>query len=123
MIVIHIILFLFAWAMIPIVTVANFFLVRSSSYFRDTALSIDIFANREYRTLWNKTLRKPNGYEFGFIGETISSALGKNQRDKTLTTAGKVLVWILDRFEQDHCLNSIQYFRKCYALTVPIKWT
>ena len=48
------------------------------------------------------------GYQFGVIGETISSALGKNQRDKTLTTTGKILVFILDFLDENHCENSIK---------------
>ena len=70
-------------------------------------MNLDIFANREFRALWNEVLRTELGYEFGIIGETISSALGKNQRDGTLTNNGKALVWVLNRFEKDHCLKSI----------------
>ena len=40
-------------------------------------------------------------------GETISSALGKNQRDKTLSKKGKLLVKILDFLDENHCENSI----------------
>ena len=64
-------------------------------------------ANREFRTLWNKTLKKENGYKFGAEDETISSALGKNQRDNTLTKTGKKLVWILDKIDKNHCIKSI----------------
>jgi hypothetical protein len=79
-------------------------------YFRSTALSIDIWANREFRTLWNAQLRTEEGYEFGKLGETISSALGKNQRDGTLTKKGKILVAILDFLDKNHCENSIKKF-------------
>ena len=77
-------------------------------YFRNTALSIDIWANFEFRTLWNTKLRIDGGYEFGKTGETISSALGKNQRDKTLTNCGKILVAILDFLDKNHCKKSIK---------------
>ena len=40
--------------------------------------------------------------------ETISSALGKNQRDGTLTKIGRALVWILDKIEKEHCKKSIK---------------
>ena len=82
----------------------------TKGYFRSTALSIDIWANFEFRTLWNDKLKIDGGYEFGRIGETISSALGKNQRDKTLTTTGKILVFILDFLDENHCEESIKEF-------------
>ena len=55
-------------------------------------------------------MRKENGYQFGAVGETISSALGKNQRDKTLTICGKILVSILDFLDKNHCIKSIREF-------------
>ncbi len=51
----------------------------TKGYFRSTALSIDIWANREFRTLWNDKLKIDRGYEFGKENETISSALGKTK--------------------------------------------
>ena len=109
----NILLFLFAWILIPPLTVWNLIIVNrkygnTKGYFRGTALSIDIWANREFRTLWNYKLRIDSGYEFGKENETISSALGKNQRDKTLTNCGKILVAILDFFDENHCENSIR---------------
>lgn len=80
-------------------------------YFFHTAIDIDRFGNRNFRTLLNLTLQK-NGVEFGDERETISSVLGKNQRDKTLTRAGRVLCWILDTLDPNHCENSIQEFDK-----------
>lgn len=82
----------------------------AKGYFKSTAVNIDKFGNREFRTLWNATLRTNTGYEFGNINETISSALGKNERDGTLSTTGKILVWILNKLDKDHCKNSIMIF-------------
>ena len=42
--------------------------------------------------------------------QTISSALGKNERDKTLSKKGKLLVKILDFLDKNHCQNSIKEF-------------
>jgi len=78
----------------------------SNEYFKQTAIDIDRFGNRNFRTLLNLTLQI-NGYEFGNIGETISSALGKNQRDETLTKTGKIVCNILDTLDKNHCLKSI----------------
>ena len=62
-----------------------------SVWFYRTARAIDIFAN-------------VNGADFF---SAISSVLGKNQRDKTLSIAGEILRWMLDRIDKNHCLNSI----------------
>ena len=47
---------------------------------------------------------------FGREKETISSALGKNEIDKTLSKKGKLLVKILDFFDENHCEKSIKEF-------------
>jgi hypothetical protein len=79
----------------------------SNNYFLQTATDIDRFGNRNFRTFLNLTLQK-NGYEFGDVGETISSALGKNQRDGTLTKTGKLICKILDSLDKNHCQKSIK---------------
>ena len=72
-----------------------------------TARSIDVFANVEASELFNDTLIKSGGYKFGNRQETISSVLGKNQRDNKLTRIGDGLRIILDCIEPAHCLLSI----------------
>ena len=111
----NLLLFLIAWILILPLTVWNLIVVYRKNgsvkgYFRGTALSLDIWANREFRAFWNGAMRKENGYQFGVVGETISSALGKNQRDKTLTICGKILVAILDFLDENHCIKSIKEF-------------
>lgn len=83
---------------------------KSSGYFRSSASNIDRFANREFRTLWNVTLRKPYSYEFGDFRETLSSVLGKLQRDNKLTRTGKILSSFLDFIDKGHCYKSIMDF-------------
>ncbi|WP_264480595.1 hypothetical protein, partial [Psychrobacter sp. I-STPA6b] len=66
----------------------------SNSYFKETAIDIDKFGNRNFRTFLNATMVKVKKeywsydriieiepYKFGNVNETISSALGKNQRN------------------------------------------
>lgn len=107
-------LFLVAYILVLPLTIINFFVVvftskdHAKGYFRSTAVNIDKFGNREFRKLWNLTLRKSSGYEFGNVEETISSALGKNQRDGTLSRTGRVLCWILDKIDKNHSLKSIK---------------
>ncbi|MWB93002.1 hypothetical protein GON26_01385 [Flavobacterium sp. GA093] len=71
------------------------------------ATSIDASGNVICKDLFNLLLIEKGGYEFGKRKETISSALGKNQRDNTLTKTGKAIVFILDKIETDHCMKSI----------------
>lgn len=110
---IDILLFLVAYILLLPLTLINFIVVSMTSkdnakgYFRSTAVNIDKFGNREFRKLWNITLRKDNGYEFGNPEETISSALGKNERDGTLSKTGKVLTWLLNLLDKNHGLKSI----------------
>jgi hypothetical protein len=79
-----------------------------NAYFFEGAIDLDRFGNREFRTLWNVLLRKKGGYKFGNENETISSCLGKNKRDKTLSFLGKALCWILDSLDKNHCKKSIK---------------
>ena len=78
-----------------------------SVWFWRTARAIDVFANVNGAEFFNAIFIIEGGYKFGNPQETISSVIGKNQRDKTLSLAGNILRWMLDRISQDHCLNSI----------------
>ena len=80
-----------------------------NDYFYETAFDIDRFGNHNFRTLLNATLQK-NGYQFGDERETISSVLGKNKRDGTLTKTGMIVCNILDRLDENHCIKSIKEF-------------
>lgn len=83
---------------------------RLSGYWRTFAIAVDRFGNYQYRSLWNRFLRTDSGYEFGDFRETISSALGKNQRYETLTKLGNLLANILDFIDENHCEKSIVEF-------------
>jgi len=109
-----IILFIVATCLWIPLTILNCFAVAykyglSNRFFLETATDIDRFGNRNFRTLLNLALQK-NGYEFGNIGETISSALGKNKRDETLTKMGKIICNILDFLDKNHCIKSINNY-------------
>ena len=80
---------------------------RLDGYFREEAVAIDRFGNSQYRSLFNAWFVAEGGYQHGNINETISSVLGKNQRDEKLTKVGKVLVYILNCIDKNHCLKSI----------------
>lgn len=79
-------------------------------YFYQTAIDLDHFGNRNFRTLWNKTLITKEGHQFGDFRETISSVLGKNQRTNTTTKLGKLLILSIDSLDENHCENNIIEF-------------
>ena len=107
-----ILLYIIATILWIILTPINWFIVLfkyglSNAYFMETAIDLDKFGNRNFRTFLNATMRLRNGYKFGNVNETISSALGKNQRDKTLSWFGVGICFILDKLDKDHCKKSI----------------
>ena len=73
---------------------------------------IDQLGNVVCRDLFNRLLITRKGYKFWNVWETISSVLGKNQKNKTLTELWEWLVEILDSIEKDHCKKSIIYIIK-----------
>lgn len=100
------ILFIIAYILYLPLTIINWLFVNDKSgYFKSSAINLDKFGNREFRTLFNKILA--TGHRFGDINETISSVLGKNQLTGTLTCAGKILVWVLDKIDNNHAIKSI----------------
>jgi hypothetical protein len=81
---------------------------RISDYFYDMALSVDQLGNVTCKELFNDVLIvNSSTNRFGNPDETISSVLGKNKRDNTLTKGGKVLASILDKLDKNHITNSI----------------
>jgi len=101
-------LFIIAYILFLPLSIINYCVVKNKKgYFKSSAISLDKFGNREFRTLLNKALKIKSGYEFGNMNETISGVLGKNERDKTLSKTGKGLVYILNKIDKNHCLKSI----------------
>jgi len=102
------ILFIIAYVLFLPLSLINWLFVKDKAgYFKSSAVNLDKFGNREFRTLFNKILINSKGYKFGDINETISSVLGNNQLACTHSRCGRILVWILDKIENDHALKSI----------------
>lgn len=74
------------------------------------AISIDQLGNVVMQHLLNSAWIKKEGYLFGNRDETISSALGRNKKLKSLTGFGKAIDKILDVIDPNHSLNSIDYY-------------
>ena len=100
-------LLILATALIIPLTIVNRWYVDAkygdtNGYWKNTARNIDIFANVEFRALWNAKLRKENGYDFGKQGETISEALQRNFEIGKLTDWGMNLYVLIDWIDKGH---------------------
>ena len=111
-------IYLLKWLLIPaIITtlIVSFFkrkvgngFLNISQYLRQVAISIDQLGNVVCSDLFDVTLIKKEGYNFGNPDETISGVLGKNQKLNTLSLVGKILNFILSQIEKDHSIKSIE---------------
>ena len=79
----------------------------TSKYYRELAVAKDKYGNCLCQYLFNKLLIRDWGYKFGNANETISSVLGKNYRDKTMTKLGYYVGMILNLIEPNHIQKSI----------------
>ena len=79
-----------------------------NEYLYKVAKSIDQLGNVVCRDLFNDTLIKKGGYQFGNEDVTISHVLGKNDQTKTLSVMGKGLAWILNTIDKDHNVKAIE---------------
>ena len=76
--------------------------------FKKLATAVDIYGNIACSELFNDTLIKKEAvHKFGKYNETISSVIGKNKLKGTLTKTGVLLDEILDYFDPNHSINSI----------------
>jgi len=84
------------------------FRVGLSNYFKRVAISIDQEGNVIMSVLFNDILRKAGGHRFGNPDETISSVLGVNKINNTLTLLGVFISYILNKIEKNHVEKSIE---------------
>ena len=96
------------YVFVPIGVLTSFFFSTRSKYWMDIAISLDQLGNVTCQHLFNLTLITRMGYKFGKPDETISSVLGKNKRKGTLSGIGGILDFILNKFDYNHSINSIE---------------
>ena len=89
---------------------ANFkkWISRVNDYFLSLAIVTDVIGGVFIQDLFNDILIKKTGYQFGNRSDTVSCALGINERDGTLKICGKWLCALLNWLDKDHCKNSIK---------------
>ncbi len=99
-----------AYSLVRLWIRANFktWIKRVGQYFLIIAISIDQMGNVIMQELFNDVLIKKSGVRFGNEDETISSVLGKNQQEGTLTFIGKGLNGLLHLLEKDHSIKAIE---------------
>lgn len=78
------------------------------------AVSVDQLGNVVMSTLFNDTLIKKYGYEFGNEDLTVSAVLGINKKIGTLTKLGKFIADVLNKIDPDHVEKAIEKLPKRY---------
>ena len=101
---------LLAVLLFPIGFLVAIFYKDFDKYLLTIAEGIDQLGNVVCSRLFNLLLIKKGGYQFGFVEETISSVIGKNQLTNTLTGLGKLLNAFFNVFEKKHSFKSIEIF-------------
>jgi len=79
-----------------------------NEYWTKLAVSLDQFGGVVMSGLFNLILISSDLNRFGNPDETISSVIGKNKKAGTLTGLGKGLDYLLEIFEKDHSIKSIE---------------
>jgi hypothetical protein len=74
----------------------------------DLAIAQDQYGNTLGKYIWNGLLiNKQSKHLFGNNDETISSVIGKNKREGTLTFLGIFVDKVLDKLDANHSENAI----------------
>lgn len=110
---------LISWILIPVGLLFGFFkqFHRNSlkkawkdinNKFMSMAISHDKYGNVVCAELFNATLIKKSKNLFGDHRKTISHVIGLNLRSGNLTATGRALNYILNLFDKDHSIESIE---------------
>ena len=90
----------------PLGVLVRMFYRNVGEYLLRILISIDQMGNVVCDKLFDLTLVK--GHYFGDEDETISSAIGRAKLNNDLTFAGNILDSILNLFENNHSIKSIE---------------
>jgi hypothetical protein len=90
----------------PLGVLVRMFYRNVDEYLLRILISIDQMGNVVCDKLFDLTLVK--GHYFGNEDETISSAIGRAKLNNDLTFTGKILDSILNLFENNHSIKSIE---------------
>lgn len=70
------------------------------------ATVVDVMGNVVLQYPLNRIMNTKEGYRFGSRFDTISYVLGHGVVNGTLSKYGLMLCKVLDKFENDHCINA-----------------
>ena len=74
----------------------------------DLAVAKDQYGNTLGKYVFNFIfIKKESKHLFGNNDETISSVIGKNKKENTLTVTGKIFDQTLNLFDKNHSIKSI----------------
>lgn len=89
----------------------------------DLAIAQDQYGNTLGKAIWNGLLiTKQSKHLFGNNDETISSVIGKNKRDKTLTFLGIFADKVLDMLDENHSIDAIDETENIASTNNPNSW-
>ena len=97
--------------LIPLAFIYSFITVKKEAfpkYLMNIAISIDQSGGVYLAPLFNKVFIKDGSNQYGNPDETISSVTGRNKLSDNLTNTGKAFDLLLDVFEKNHSINSIE---------------
>lgn len=87
-----------------------------NKYMRSKAYIIDVEANVTGKHTWNLLLRKKGGHDFGDPVESMSYAIGRNNRKRKETLTSEIIEdLLLESSEADHCEKAVQFLDKKLA--------
>ena len=72
------------------------------------AVLVDVLGNVFGKVPFDRILITENGYKFGSRFDTISYVLGMNKLKGTLTPTGEKLCGVLDWFDPNHCIKTVE---------------
>lgn len=102
---------LLKWILAPVAytigTIVSLCKRENDHYNKQLAVVKDEYGNILCKYIFNFLLIKKHGYKFGATNETISSVIGKNKLDESLTFIGVFIDKILDSIEPNHSIKSI----------------
>jgi len=99
---------LLAIILLPVGFIMSLFYTARAKFLFKTCLGIDQLGNVVCARLFNATLIKSTGYQFGNEDEVISSVIGKNYESGTLSFIGKLLNWLLNTIQKQHTIRAIE---------------
>jgi len=79
---------------------------KRGKYLYRVAFSIDQTGNAICGKCFNDILILKNGFSFGHPDHSISSVLGVNQYNGTLSKFGNIICTLLDRLDENHCIKA-----------------